>query len=279
MFGVNKKGTGTLPVGDSETQDDILKILRQFLGIPKIKATDNFFQIGLDSMALMDVFNQLKPQIPELKLTDLFNYPSVENLSRFLDSRRSLGAEPSARAVSLPAVFLETPGHRGWKQWSIPLDAAAYTGAQHSLGTIAVSAFGFALAKMIGAPKINLQTATSHTNRLTEIELDFDGIASFGALHQTVAEKLSGKEEYPASALRLKCAENPPAAIFPLVYDTALLEIDGEQLDFFALRLGYTETGSQVTLDLEYNTNVLNSAIMEKFYLAFEKTMTKMLLH
>ena len=68
----------------SETQEKIAKIWSEILRVDRVGLTDNFFDLGGHSLLLMRVHGRLLEQglAGDLTLMDLFQYPTVEALSR-----------------------------------------------------------------------------------------------------------------------------------------------------------------------------------------------------
>jgi polyketide synthase PksJ len=68
-------------------KEKILKIWQRVLANPHIKTSDNFFDIGGSSLALVEVHVQLE-QIVDFKLpiTDLFYYPTIDQLVDYMSS-------------------------------------------------------------------------------------------------------------------------------------------------------------------------------------------------
>jgi amino acid adenylation domain-containing protein len=68
-------------------QEQIAAIWRQLLGAGRVGATTNFFDLGGNSLAAMEVTLQLRRQFGiEIPLTSLFQHPSVEALAAHIES-------------------------------------------------------------------------------------------------------------------------------------------------------------------------------------------------
>jgi amino acid adenylation domain-containing protein len=78
----------------TELEQALLDIWCQTLGTRQIGLSDNFFDLGGDSLLLATVQTQLKNKLKiEVPVTDLFEFPTVRSLARHLGSKSS--AEPS----------------------------------------------------------------------------------------------------------------------------------------------------------------------------------------
>jgi amino acid adenylation domain-containing protein len=86
----NRRMTRSGPRGDIEAQ--VAQVWRSVLSLADISADDNFFDIGGTSLLLYRVHSQLKTIRADLKLVDLFRYPTVSTLAAYLER----GPAPSA---------------------------------------------------------------------------------------------------------------------------------------------------------------------------------------
>ncbi len=60
----------------------LVEIWQEVLGIDRIGITDNFFQVGGDSIKAIQVASRLKKHGLNLKINDLFQHPTIKELSR-----------------------------------------------------------------------------------------------------------------------------------------------------------------------------------------------------
>ena len=77
------KPSGTIPTL-------IAKVWCEALGCSQVSLTDNFFDIGGNSLLILQVFKQLESILPpHFLVVDLFKYPTIEALAEFI-SRESV---------------------------------------------------------------------------------------------------------------------------------------------------------------------------------------------
>jgi phthiocerol/phenolphthiocerol synthesis type-I polyketide synthase E len=114
--------------GQSDIQARLQRICSDCLGVASVSPTDNFFDIGGDSLLAIGVAMSATNQGLELTPQDLYDNPSVSALAAVLVTRYAvggLGDVPSGDDVSQPvppsvAHFLEN-GIREAGRWRIPL--------------------------------------------------------------------------------------------------------------------------------------------------------------
>jgi polyketide synthase PksJ len=64
---------------------NIAKVWREILKVGTVGLHDNFFEIGGDSLALIRVYNRLRPTSDRaLSITDLFDHPTISSLAGLL---------------------------------------------------------------------------------------------------------------------------------------------------------------------------------------------------
>jgi amino acid adenylation domain-containing protein len=98
----------------SETEERILKIWKEVLGVEQLSISDNFFEVGGDSLLMTAVLRKLNlSQQPPLTTAELFSYPTVQSLAAYLspglriDERRpaAVSARPERGSASDIAII------------------------------------------------------------------------------------------------------------------------------------------------------------------------------
>jgi amino acid adenylation domain-containing protein len=93
----------------TDLERSVAEIWRSVLGHGEIGTADNFFDIGGDSIRLMDVHSKLVRSLRRpFSVTVLFQYPTVGSLARFLEAAPQTPAAPSSalhRAQKQRAAF------------------------------------------------------------------------------------------------------------------------------------------------------------------------------
>jgi amino acid adenylation domain-containing protein len=86
----------------TRTERLVAGVWREVLGLPRVSATDNFFEIGGHSLAIVAVQSRLKGLLGrQIDVVDLFRFPNVRALSAFLDGgQRSAGLDRADRRVA-----------------------------------------------------------------------------------------------------------------------------------------------------------------------------------
>ena len=85
------------------TQDHIARVWAEVLGVPQVRAQDNFFNLGGHSLLAVQAHRALRDRLsmPGLSITDLFRFPVLGDLARHLDAK----LQPAAPApIVAPAT-------------------------------------------------------------------------------------------------------------------------------------------------------------------------------
>jgi len=84
---------------DNEIERNLLEIWQKVLGIKMIGVRDNFFDIGGNSISLIQMHSTVNKKYPgKVKITDFFTYPTIRKLSGFILEQQEQKAENDERS-------------------------------------------------------------------------------------------------------------------------------------------------------------------------------------
>ena len=90
------------PSPDDEPRGDLEKLVaevwRETLGVERVGVHDNFFDLGGNSLHLIQIYRRLKSRAPELSTRELFRQPTIHALARHLGREEPLAGRPAASA-------------------------------------------------------------------------------------------------------------------------------------------------------------------------------------
>ena len=102
-------GGGQTPRSDIEKQ--IAEVWQDVLGIEQIGVHDNVFDLGGDSLLLAGLHSKLQDRFgPRITLVEMFNYPTIHALARFLSDEA--GRSSVSFAAQAPSVVSGRHGRR-----------------------------------------------------------------------------------------------------------------------------------------------------------------------
>jgi acyl carrier protein len=78
----------------------IARIWRECLGLERIGAAQNFFDLGGHSLSAVQVQRRIRAELGlEMAITDMFRYPTVRDLARHLDGAGEAAASAALRGA------------------------------------------------------------------------------------------------------------------------------------------------------------------------------------
>jgi acyl carrier protein len=70
----------------SQTEQDLARIMEEFLGIDRVGVRDDFFELGVDSLKAVNLSTKFQKQLNvEVPFSEIFNRPSIEELAHFVE--------------------------------------------------------------------------------------------------------------------------------------------------------------------------------------------------
>ena len=102
----------------SSTEQTLVDIWQDVLGVPQVGLNDNFFDLGGHSLLTLQVHRRLKETIDvEISLVDLFRFPTISTLAGHIGSQTgSAGGAPTAPTAKDQKVKAEESARRGEKR-------------------------------------------------------------------------------------------------------------------------------------------------------------------
>ena len=93
-----------VPEARDELEQKIAAIWSRVLSVPDVSTKINFFDQGGSSLQILTVLNEIQESIhPELRLSDVFERPTITALANFIRSSSAPAASPAARPENLRA--------------------------------------------------------------------------------------------------------------------------------------------------------------------------------
>jgi fengycin family lipopeptide synthetase D len=98
----------------SEIEELVARVWKEILGCDRIGRRDNFFDLGGNSLNVMQVTGRLKGELAvEIPVTVMFEYPDLESLSLYIQQQRTTltlqpGEETGRKVRNLDTESLET---------------------------------------------------------------------------------------------------------------------------------------------------------------------------
>lgn len=251
MLNQTSRQTAVLPT--NETERKLADIWVKILGIEQVGIHDNFFDLGGNSLLLIQMHGQIERQYPgKLKITDFFTYPTIAALARLLDPAEETGSKLELEGVVFPADFFVqqfSPSPPALLDFEIEgklLDQLAGI-ARHEgvdLYDIIASIYLYVLSDNIDQKKMVMYTATS-ADALFPLQIDLEQLSHVAALfHEVYRQRTSAQHDdsYRWQDLSPLAGNRNNNHMLLCVYDRSrLAEIDPARYFHIALGLDMEE--------------------------------------
>ncbi|MDK8179804.1 non-ribosomal peptide synthetase [Paenibacillus sp. UMB4589-SE434] len=97
------------------TEEVVASVWRELLGRERIGSRDNFFDCGGDSLLIIRMHHMLDRRYPGLlKVTDLFNYPTVSGLAAYIDVMQTGHLSADWSGLQVPEQLLNRTSSTEW---------------------------------------------------------------------------------------------------------------------------------------------------------------------
>jgi len=181
---------------DSEygkVEEYLKNLWKKVTDIKDIGSSDNFFELGGSSIMLAEIQSELEKEYPgRVSLTDLFAYPSISQLSKFISDARGVGATEQSLIEyhEMPDHFFGGGDFEGEnRSFGFTLPGEVLSAAEKIAESEKVEEKDFFLALFLyvvsslsGKENIGLQTNLSHPGRVTPCRFDLSGVSDLSSL-------------------------------------------------------------------------------------------------
>ncbi|GKU77856.1 non-ribosomal peptide synthetase [Paenibacillus sp. L3-i20] len=258
----------------SETELAIAAIWRELLNLAEIGIHHNFFDVGGESLLLIRAHQRLDELYPGvLKVTDLFNYPTISKLAEYMGSRTDASRTWAWSGIPMSVSYFQaeyTAQRMGSFQLSLDGDVAEglveMAAAQSvSVENVALALYALSWKQQSGINDIRLPVAGSN-GKFSPLVIDFGAVKEFGDLLRSAASiwgENDGNEMYDWQQIRLQRDSNTLAPLFVNSARSQMPVAGGELLQVFDFVLtlttgGQSGTKRDVTALIEFNARRLN---------------------
>ncbi|WP_409372121.1 phosphopantetheine-binding protein [Pseudobacteroides cellulosolvens] len=275
---------------ESETEEILTEIWHRILDVDKVGVKDNFFDIGGNSILLIQMHSQVDRRFPgKTMMMDLFAYPTVSKLANFIDSKNEkICKYISVEPVDLPVSYF-CGGEKDLKaaSYSFTLnkqmsEKAKLMSKTENITTddIWVAVYSYLFAQMAGKKEIAVQSITGDVNRVVSVKNDFDAMKDFIQLFKNVNRQHRDEnqaEAYEIEEIKSIVMNKGNESVIPLIFKKGLTNVKGNLMDIYDISLEYDDGEEEMQFQFEYNGKVLKSDKMKELVNSYYK-ITKMII-
>ncbi|MCX7920711.1 MAG: amino acid adenylation domain-containing protein [Clostridia bacterium] len=251
---------------ENEIEIKIVDIWQSILGNKKIGMKDNFFEIGGNSILIVQMHSSIDKIYPGvLTVTDIFSYPTIEKLAGFISERiGTKHKEVSLKALTLPEdYFGEHIGGDNNSVFKFSLKDEYFLKIEKIAIKESVDAFDVLLAVYIylfteitEKRDLTVHTLSDNSGIVAPVRIKLDEISDFSNLFRLVNEhrnKKGGNDINDVINLPEVSLKKEKTLVIPLFYRTEAFTSSKDLTGVFDIALGISKNPGHIDLTCQYN--------------------------
>ncbi|HEX3047452.1 MAG TPA: amino acid adenylation domain-containing protein [Bacillota bacterium] len=269
---------------ENETEERLAEIWKKVIGMERVGVNDNFFEIGGNSILLIQMHTQIEKQFPgQVTITDLFAYPTIGKLAFELGKKMGTPARKiQFQFQYLPAEYFThestamTPGAAFTFKFTQELTSrlcGIAKNEQVDMVDLIQGMYLYLFTEITGTPHAAIQSLVGD-GQAVSMEANLAELDGFSALFQRVRQIRSASPtevRYRLSELDRYSVTKEPSAILPLFYERKQLKESVRLMDIYDLILEMNEHEGQIDFTQEYNTRRMNKEKVKELMNEFMK--------
>lgn len=255
----------------------------------KIGINDNFFDIGGNSLLVMQTHSLIENVYPELTtISDLFAYPSISKLADFIVKSTEKKLEnKELYSIELPAdYFHEKKGIRSIGNFKLNLSSQLQSQLNEIVlsenirkSDVFLSAYVFLIAKITDKETVNFQAMVNEKNKISSICLEVKTLSGFSELFNKVNQQSQESSDYvylEADWYKVNSARDEES-VLPLFLDRSQYDGKDDLMRYFDMVFEVTMSGEEVSLSCEYDSAYLKEDKVADLLRMYVKTIELMI--
>jgi amino acid adenylation domain-containing protein len=271
----------------TDTENNIRKIWSRVLGTEQISITDNFFDIGGNSIKVVNVYNELKKIYGSIvNVTDIFVYPTIYTLAQFIDNA-SVEEEVAVterfigKSIAFPKDYiLEEEERMPSKTLRFVINSTFYErmigvceANKFNIDHLLLGAYTFLISQISNSTEVIVHTQLDEGNIITELNIDIYNINNFYDIVSLVNSSIENadvsRKYYIGSFINMEDSET---GVIPF-FSTNVDYIYSDEYDL-ALKVGKNK--NEITVECFYNTKRLKGVKIEEFVKIYINLLNKL---
>lgn len=256
-----------------EVEKQIAAIWEEVLGIEKIGLNYNFFDLGGNSLKLLQMHSKIERLYPgKLHITDIFSSPTVKKIAGIIESQQQSGLK--LEYLMLPDEFYQRRNSN-----SVPLSLnfeieksiceALKSIAQKEaikLDNIFISLFSYLLCDISGCDNIHVQTMARKNNLVIPISITTGNISTIAELFKSC---IAAMDEgviaggYNLDMLESAAHSKEEYAVLPLIYNRKLMDYHNNLSSIYDILFGYSISNEKIIFKLKFSSKIKSEKARE----------------
>ncbi|MGL4106798.1 amino acid adenylation domain-containing protein [Clostridium sp. LP20] len=264
----------------------LANIWNKILKNKQIGIDDNFFDIGGNSLLLVQMFNKVDSIYPnKIEISDIFAYPTIREMTKLLDSKDKNQVEQiELRSVSFPSSFItDIEEESSDAILAFKLDEDILYNLQSiskkyyiKTQSLMLGAYIYLISEVIGENKIYIQTILGESSEISLLSIDIKSADTFLEYFRYIEEYMEDKEldKYPLEDVR-RGSDDTKTSIRLLFTNNN--ELDYEKFDIFDLIILLRDKNDMSEAEFYYNSQKIKKDKVEVLIYAYIKVIKRII--
>lgn len=259
------------------TQQALFEIWSKLLGKKYFGVHDSFFEIGGTSILVIQMLEEVDLLYPDvITLTDIFAYPSVEQLAQLISSSDGLSKkEIQLQAVQLEAPYFEAEWSGAENQYRMVMSSSQRDRFQtfcHELQVadeaVWLALFSNAIYEISTGPKVTVHTMMDGKGWIVPFHVDFAQVESIeDLLILAGAKKKVGEAEvYHTRDIERHVTRIEPGYVRCLFAQKGWLHTEDALHNVFDMIMEWEDLKDTSELFFRYNPSRMNGVLMKELF-------------
>ncbi|MCB2354688.1 non-ribosomal peptide synthetase [Clostridium estertheticum] len=233
-----------------EIEEKVTDIWKNLLQIKKIGINDNFFEIGGNSLLIVNMHTKLNSMYPDrMKVTDIFANPTISKLAKFIEGEENGNtSQISVKPICLEQSYFTGRSKSGkCKSFRFRLQGHFMEGVKNisvkeniELTDVLLSVYLYTFNQLTNESKVAVHSISRKNNVVTSVEVDFSNIEDFFTLFRSVKRSADQSDTEIISNIQEVCAmpyNREKYSIIPLFYCTKYVRPKVDLLNLYDIAL------------------------------------------
>ncbi|WP_160643686.1 non-ribosomal peptide synthetase [Chengkuizengella marina] len=276
----------------SESEQKIKQLWKEVLEVEKVGIHDQFFDIGGNSILLMQVHSQLEKRFNwELNIVDLFNHPTIAKLAKFIDHKhQEIDVVGILNFQKLPSNYFHMNNMQAsgmnrvhYRIESDLVKSMRLIASDHQVNLLDILlAMYLYMFTEVSVEKIaQVQYLKEYGEEVIPLKIELHKLGGFNQLFQAVNKLRRGVgETYTLNAIHHLTLKKKKNFILPFIHFNTDISIDAKFLEIFEISccVEVDEKTDTLTLTFTFNDRKLKKDKMSfliKAYVNLLKQLVK----
>jgi fengycin family lipopeptide synthetase D len=269
----------------SSVEIELSGLWKDLLGIERVGTNDNFFDVGGNSLLLVNMQSKLEKKYPgKVKVTDLFMHTTISRLAAFIESEGGLRKRVKIRGIEMPDDFFESQGAiainstYNFKMGGDTAQKIKLISQRDNVDgyVFSLAAYFYLLSKTAGIKKPAVQVEGVGLAMLKQIEPDMENIPGVVELINATASVSSQQgiyNDYDTESIDIEDLIKNKKNVAPLFVKEGHAEVTRDLLEAFGIVLELNFDGNQTEYKFNFSSRIKKEKTKE-YVNTFSKLLT-----